>query len=413
MTGKLTLALLVALFASASALPLSDVKEWETAIQLKQTEKVKELLQTPRNLLSKALEKIEKIQEAQNNFAFDLAGYLLANKTIDKKAGWGVLVKFENEWSSLNFSHEVVDALHWFKERCSDAVTPVSGDVRVQLEKAKNGFRHQIHYLNKAQIGFSQFHKGLEPLVTRDDPAATKEVMQLVERFFGFFEQGVSTQTLSHVSPAINNFYRLWSEKKSGTDADVHEAAVEEWKKAIQAGDKKKAQDLAKVPRTLFKKAYEKGEQVWKLVRPLQLEFGKFIFDEKVDRKAAFLLLNETVSSLQHQKHYSDVLKAEKWFKKRSSDEITPVSGDARAWFQKASDAFRQQKDDLSAIEGGIGAAWWWLANLMESEGPEAEKMVRNLWPAFYALIGMRTGVDALIHFEADLDIFFETWKPE
>jgi len=408
-----TLALLAALFATASARSLSDLEEWTNAIRLNQTEKVKELLQTPRNLLSQAEEKVGNILTPQTNFQVDVVGYLVANKTIDKKAGWDVLVKFENEWSSLSLHHEVEEALDWLYSRCSDAVTPVSGDVRVQLEKAKNGFQQQVQYLNRAERGFSLLHEGLQPLLDRDDPEARKEAIEAVDTFFSYFEHGLSTQTLSHVSPAINNFYRLWSEKKSGNDEDVYKTAVEEWTKAILAGDKQKVRDLIEVPRTLFKKAYEKGAQVWNLKRLLQPQFAVFILNETVDKKAAFSLLIETASSLQNLKPYSDVLKAEKWFKERSSDEITPVSGDARAWFQKASDAFRQQQEDLTAIEGGIEAVWWWLANLMEAEGPEVEKSVRYLWPAFYANTGLRTGVDALRYIEADLDHFLQSWNPE
>ena len=166
------------------------------------------------------------------------------------------------------------------------------------------------------------------------------------------------------------------------------------------------------MPRDLLKKAKGTAEQLAIRLEPVVMELAdRLLLDDPIDMKAAAKLLTDFLQWELEIEENPDLSLANEWFEERSSDEITPVLGDARISFTRAHKTFIQQQLDQDNIVSGFMTTFDFLALLLDRTDPEAIRGAKVLALNFYIKVGERTGNTALEKTGEYLDQFLQNFK--
>ena len=188
---------------------------------------------------------------------------------------------------------------------------------------------------------------------------------------------------------------------------------LEEWTAAIKSGDRWKISEQLQVPRDLLQKAKARGEQLAVRLEPIVSGLAdRLLLDDPQDIKGANKLLDDFlqwVDEIFGQEAFVDI--ATSWFRDRSNDSVTPVSGDARSSFTRAHNTFMQQQKDERSIFGVIMTTSYFLGDIDPGD-PEPVRTVKRVALNFYRKVGDRTGNTALAKTEQYMEEFLQTIKP-
>ena len=187
----------------------------------------------------------------------------------------------------------------------------------------------------------------------------------------------------------------------------------EEWTAAIKSGDKEKVAEQLQVPRDLLQKAKARGEELAKRLEPVVAGLAdRLLVDEPQSIRGANKLLTGLIQWAQETAEKDQTLRlADEWFKYRSSDAVTPVSGDVRSSFISAHNTFIQQLLDEMNIISGAMTTYYFLGQMDDTDDPEAIRTARKLAVNFYGKVGERTGNTALEKTEQYFNEFLQNFK--
>ena len=187
----------------------------------------------------------------------------------------------------------------------------------------------------------------------------------------------------------------------------------EDWTAAIKSGDREKISEQLQVPRDLLQKAKARSEQLAIGLKPVVDQLAdRLLLNEPQDIKGANKLLTDFLQWADEVLEKDPVLNlANDWFSERSTDTVTPVSGDVRIKFTRIHVPFVQQQNDEESILSAFVSTYYFLGQMIDTDDPEGIREAKKLVINFYSKVGERTGNTALVETEKLMAEFLQTFK--
>lgn len=204
------------------------------------------------------------------------------------------------------------------------------------------------------------------------------------------------------------------------------QSTVEEWTKAITAGDKDVIKSQVQELRTLVSTALGKGRKIWEQLEPFkELVVENLLINNNGSVEEVLKAFEPGFTSISAMEPTIEVVKGMHWVAERNNDSVTPVNSDTRAALLKVGNLLLQQFEDLNEM-GNAAYLMYKLPDLKGKHDPESVRKIREIGWQFIGTINNRTGFDALLPVDERLDDFlyllshrhppknddFEDWTP-
>lgn len=179
-----------------------DVNSWQTALETKDQEVVRDQLVAIHKIAIDATPKAQELMSQSSNLTFGLYETIL-DTSVDRNAALNVISLFLAECESFLTDKSMDEGDKWFIERSPH--TPVSGDIRLFFDIAFVSFSEA----NKDLVSIRQAVYLLEQKLG-DRKLSDQEIKINTVVFFKTLGQRDTTGLLNKTVMALNQFFAKW-----------------------------------------------------------------------------------------------------------------------------------------------------------------------------------------------------------
>jgi hypothetical protein len=195
----------------SKSLHSDDLKEWTESIRNNDKVKVHELIQPVREILFTIINKGKKIYAAIEMPFFDLSDAVVIPQTVNVSRAIGILEPISELLSELEVHEDVKHGLEWFDGRLTDDATLVTGDSRVWLDQAFDGFETQLRDSRILQDNVDILLQGLRKIEHEiEDPAVVRQVRMLATTFQSLIMGRIEMPAMKDVDECLQEFDKTW-----------------------------------------------------------------------------------------------------------------------------------------------------------------------------------------------------------
>ena len=378
---------------SVSGISADDVTDWTTAVRQNDTQRIKQLLEHPIELLNRTAENSTKLAKAIADFYVDYAGFLVMNETQDRKEAFKLLTEFSAVYDKITPFRDVILAQIWLEKRISGDVTPVDADALVLIERAYEKAKGHGFSVGRLQNEL-MWQKWLLPAYIGVEGKETVwRVKNLAQNFLREIDYLFKSEHDVTSHKVIRGFLEQFLEQMSDKTPPPPEPSkpdVKEWREAIISKDKDKVKQLLQTPKSLVKKIATNGRIASELLATFYTDFENYlVYNETVDKEAAYSLIDKISADYGPYVSYEEYDALSVWIKDRDNEIATPVSPDGRVWFERFHQSVKAQSKDQLEMEEGIRAMGFLIYTLGRTD-PEANRLARLCAVTLTALFGDR-----------------------
>lgn len=170
-------------------------------------------MQEIRDIHKAATEKGKSLESLLEPLYENIGELLVIPQKLNRHRAIDLLEEFAEKFTDLQADDEVYKGIEWLDKRCSDAVTPVTGDPRVQLDAAADAFKQQLDNISNIEYAAGLLLGKLKEFEESEEPDVIKAMRLLGVNFYTSIGDGIGVRAIEDVDMYIDEFYRTWERK--------------------------------------------------------------------------------------------------------------------------------------------------------------------------------------------------------